>query len=845
MSKNPIILDPNKISKLMCLHRPDLVVESTGRLQKLRMNIAKDVVSAKRAVDELTHPDLSPCHEKNVESFKDQFLWFKDRYGEYSTEYTSVCKMIVPFELPRSEIVKQIQLKGELPAAFNKFLIAETHFWDAHVCSFAEEAVSSYLENPELRGGKHANSRRLARKISFRFHRYMAKLEKGDCPDGQGKRKKRKKLYLLKNGSHTRFQDGPNLQDINGMIYATEEEIEKVYTVWEPIIEYFGIANFEEDLLMIQAEGIPKGTYGSINYAPDDSGKTRISYCLDPVVQVLSKAIHEALDYAVKDLACNGTYRQMTLPRNMVKKGYHKTALCVSTDMTKYSDTLQFNFIEDMFRVLGLPDNVITAIRDLYTLPMWDSVLQKVTPRTTASYQGQYGDFPLITLVNLWNQCIVYDFINYNYNCKYVVELDLKKDKRTGKLVSHNSTNSAVGDDTMMIFPNPPEYLTADIVFEVVRAVFNRCGVNINKSKTHILDRGKGCCDFVKRVITSDGLVPYFRVEGICGSFDDQCAELLRFYRDNIVDDEEFLNYCIHFLGEEKGRELYNLHPINGGVIDRPINELDLKRFIRRNESLSCLYSNRHDDELRLWFKHIEAQGIDLSQTALVGFVDRYALDCSVSFSDAEDGEELVLDVDEHVAEYDYEEVECTHEDVKKAILKLCTYGFEHFHLKGVRSFIGHTLAEIRASRPEVGLFLDDYQQAESYRYMVSHNIMKPTTYSDMFSDDYLPFEVADELFRLAYSDNVEDVALYKAENLTNLLKRRCSRVYEEGPYWSTDYLYYHDTDGKKYRMYPAFNSKYPVITFSQFKQALGCVVSQGREEELLRTYAAYVNYLG
>lgn len=833
MSKNTVLVDPEKVGQLMCLHRPDLIIESTARVQRLRLNIAKDVVSAKRAVDELTHPDLAPSHEENVELFKDQFLWFKDRYGEYSTEYTSICKMIVPFELPRSEIIREVKKDGELPAAFNQSLIAESHYWDAHICSFASEAVGGYLNDPELVGGKYLNCRRLARKISRRFSQYMNKLGK-----------KGKKLYLLKNGSHTRFKDGPDLQDINGMIYITRDELERVKTAWKPIIDYFRIANFDDSLAMIIAENVPEGTYGSINYAPDDSGKKRISYCIDPAVQVVSKAIHEALDYAVKDLACNGTYRQMTLPRNMIWRGYHKTALCVSTDMTKYSDTLQFTYIEDMLRVLGIPEDVVLAIRDLYTLPMWDSVLRKVTPRTTASYQGQYGDFPMITLVNLWNQCLVYDFVNYNYGCHYVVELDLKKDRKTGKLVSYNSTNSAVGDDTMLIFPNPPDCLNADIVFNVIRAVFNRCGVNINKSKTHILDRGKGCCDFVKRVITCDGLVPYFRVEGICGSFDEQCAELLRFYRDNIISEEEFLRYCVHFLGEKNGHELYNLHPINGGVIDRPINELDLKRFIRRNESLNCFYSNRHDDELRLWIKHIEAEGIDLSETALVGFVDRYAIEADVAFSDTEDGSELILDVDDHIADYGYKEVEYSHESVKKAILKLNTCGFEHFHLTGIQSFIGRTLAEIRALRPEVGLFLDDYQQAEAYRYMVSRSTGKLTTYTDMFSDDFLPFEIEYDLYRIAYSDNVNDVALYKVQYLSELLERRCDRVSREGSYWGRDYLYYHDVDGQRYRMYKADKSKYPVITFSQFKQALGCTVSQEREEELRRTYLAYIAYL-
>lgn len=828
-----IALDFNKLLKLLQMEKPELSQEALKRVMKLRMNIAKDVVSAKAAIDELTHSTLEPSFERNVVAFKQQYQWFRDQYGEYSLIYTTICKMIVTFELSRAAIIEQIKKDNKLPAAFNPNLVARTQVWDAPVDDFAEEAYHSVMEEPH--NSKHQNSWNLSRFMRRRFKRYMDRLKP--------------KIYLLRNGSNCRFQDGPNLQDINGMIYVTPWEYEKIQTTWKPIIDYFKIQNFIEEMLTIVIEDVPYGTYGSINYAPDDSGKTRISYCIDPAVQVISKAIHEALDYVVKDIACNGTYRQMALIKNMIKKGYHRTALCISTDMSKYSDTLQFYYIADVLDVIGFPPEVVEAAEDLYTLPMWDSVLNTITPMTAASYQGQYGDFPMITAVNIWNQCIVYDYVNHTYGYNYIVALDLWKDKETGKLVSLNATNSAVGDDTMMIFPNPHKNLSTDLLFEIIRAVFNRCGVNINQAKTHFLDHGKGSCDFVKRVVTKDGLVPYFRVEGICGSFDDQCAELLRFYRDNIIDNDQFKKYCCYFLGDFYGQQLFGLHPINGGVIDRPITEDDLRKFIRRNESLEVRYQNRRDDELRLWFRHMEACGYDLSETALIGFVEReVVIDDSSGLDD--EGEEIIIDADDE-GYAQYEEYKCTHEDVKKAILHLHRCGFEHFQLTEVRSLIGHTLKDLRLTRPDFAAFLDDYQQSEAYRYMTSRTDHLPlTTYTDMFSSNFLPFNVEDTLVRLALQDDVENIEYYKLDYLNDLIRRRSPNAIQYGSGYNDfgcAWTFFIDRrSGDKYRLYPSSDrSRYSILPFELFVRALQCnVEDKAGMQKLQEIYIRYSMYM-
>lgn len=833
MASNRIHLDTNALLKLLALEKPELAQEALKRAMKLRLNIAKDVESAKTAVDELTHTSLKQSPETNVKAFKEQYAWFRDHYGEYSITYTSICKMIVTFELSRAAIVKRVKLEGQLPPAFNPTLVARTKLEDAPVESFADEAYQVALDGYD--NNKHKNTVNITRFMRRRFQRYMKKLKP--------------KLYLLRNGSKCRFQDGPNLQDIDGMIYVTPWEYERIQTLWKPIIDYFKIQNFIDDMIYIEISNVPEGTYGSINYAPDDSGKKRISYCIDPVVQVISKAVHEALDYVVKDIACNGTYRQMSLIRNMIKRGYNKTALCISTDMSKYSDTLQFYYIQEVLDAIGFPEEVVEALGDLYTLPMWDSVLNRITPVTMASYQGQYGDFPMITAVNLWNQCIVYDYVNYNFGYDYIVALYLTKDKTTGRLVSNNATNSAVGDDTMMIFPNPHKDLDCQVVFDIVRAVFNRCGVNINQAKTHFLNRGVGCCDFVKRVVTRDGLVSYMRVEGICGSFDDQCAELLRFYRDNIISNKQFEQYCEYFLGSYYGKQLYELHPINGGVIDRPITEDDLRKFIRRNESLECRYQNRRDDELRQWFKHIEARGIDLSETALVGFVSREIVLDDIE-GKTEEGEDIVLDADDEGYAI-YNEFECTHDDVKRAILQLHRCGYEHFELQKVRSLIGHTLTDLRMSRPDFAAFLDDYQRCEAYRYMTSRIDHLPlTTYSDMFSFNFLPFDVEDRLVRIALQDDIDNIEYYKIDYLNSLICRRSSSHIRGTGYndWgASNWIYYQETDtSPKYRLYPASGrSKYDCLPYDLFKKALRCqVVDKAGEDKLHDIYIKYSTYM-
>lgn len=269
-------------------------------------------------------------------------------------------------------------------------------------------------------------------------------------------------------------------------------------------------------------------------------------------------------------------------------------------------------------------------------------------------------------------------------------------------------------------------------------------------------------------------------------------------------------------------------------------------QFIRRNESLECRYRNKRDDELRLWFRHVEASDIDLSKTALVGFVDREAVLADTEGLD-EYGGEIVLDIDD-CNQVVYEEFECTHEGIKEAILQLHRCGYEYFKLSRVRSLIGYTLAELRQSRPDFAAFLDDYQQCESYRYMTSRTDHLPlTTYTDMFSYNFLPYRVEDELCRLALQDDLDNIGYYKTDYLNQLIMRRSPNNIE-APHWNlADWRYYCDpSSGVWYRLYRATRrSKYDFLPYELFKRALQCqIVDKQGEDKLKEIYAYYSSYM-
>jgi hypothetical protein len=798
---------------------------AANKYEDFRFQAILHIEDTKRACDEMTHTELARSNDKNVKQQREILQWFKDKYGERSLVYNSVLKSIIVLELPRDYIVNKVKQEGRLPAAYQTGMIAKPKVTDRYVVDFRVEADRVALEDvqdekiernrddDEVR--RHSNMLRLTRFMKRRFQRYMGKLKP--------------KIYVLRNSSGTRMQDYVNITDINGICYITEEEAYRVEHEWKPIIEYFKILNFEEDMQYKEYE-CNNGTFGSINYAPDDSGKIRISYTIDPVVQVISKAIHEALDYCLKAVACNGTYDQMRVIRNIIRNQWNQKTI-VSTDMSKYSDTLQFSAIGQVLEAIGIPHDVVIAMRDLYTLPMWDNVLSQVTPRTLSSYQGQYGDFPMITLKNLYNQCVVYDYVNTMYGEKYQVVVKARFNRKKGRWIDNRSFNSAVGDDTIMSFITWKR--DAEELYEIIRAVFNYDGVNINKTKTHWIEHGKGSCDFIKRIIDPQGLRPYLRLSALEGDLDDKCEELLRYFRDNLLDIDEWKETCQLVL-QEKADFLVNLHPICGGVIDRPISEDDLRQLIRRNEAVHRIYEHEPDG-LRIWLSRQDEEGFNILESPLLGWLD--SDDYYVTVESREQEEDISFeDLISGVVQEAEEESTDLKEKLIGRLLSSDRLGYKYYKLENLDRFVGLTYEQC-SKFPDFTNFIEDFDRREAYRCMIGNKKLKRSrTYSALYSREELPYDITDitrpEL--ISTSGQASDYLLSLARKRWDA---RCTRIKRfSGLYDMTVFgtvYHYVKMSGQTYRLYYAETSDYQIIPYDVFKIMMDMNCSEDRWKEL------------
>lgn len=701
---------------------------------------------------------------------------FIDSFGLLSVQTQSLMKMVVDMEWNSNEIRRRQRELHTLPAAYQKGLIASPVMQgktqretEMRIQAYNHLMVSfsfSSLTKEQL--SRYPNLCRLVRLLRRYYRKYMSELKP--------------KMYLLTNGSSTDFKDVYNIYDINGCVYATEEEIAKIEGDWKPIIEHFKMRNFEDEFSLISMGN--RSYFGRINFAPDDSGKTRISYCIDPIVQCISKAVAKCLDYVSRKVGNNCTKDQTRVLRNIIRKRLNVNGYIISTDMSKYSDTLQIKFILSILQIIGFPTNVLKAMEDLYTLPMWDSILRQITPRTSASYQGQYGDFSMITLVNIWIQCCIFDFFGEEYD-----------------MTEENCTSGAVGDDTIMSFVRNHPYL-----FEICQLMYNAVGVNINRTKTHTLFLGEGYADFVKRILTSTGLVPYIRL--VC--FHDNAPgrwieEGLRYCRDNFIDtEEEVREACSLFLSSRDVDFICSLHKLNGGVLDREITMNDLKIFSWRNQRLGRKYSNRRQDDLRKWIDLIHSRGLLLQDTCLVGYYEHWE-DC-FSFEDIDE-----QDIDD-IMEESIDKPPVSEEELELLVtdrmIHCYSHGYKDAQLEGLSTLLGFTYSESLEKFPNLMEFIEDYNISEVYRYLESRVIRDLDIYYELMHLKLEELEVPDIVFRAPYCYDpslgfAHDLSLGK--HAYNLLMRECSKhgwsLCEE-KVWDNDKLYLVSPSGTQYRLY-------------------------------------------
>lgn len=740
--------------------------------QSLDLRMHLNITDYKKVVDAFTHGTPFPEGE-DAEYFKEVLQKYIDIYGMMSFMVNSLFKMAVDVELPRSVIVREY-CKTSGAAAFNKSLIAKLPLnAEANACKSNMQRVLQYADLEDIRKS-NPNCYRMMTLMRKYYRRYMSNLTP--------------KIYTLVNDSGTRIEDYTNITDINGIAYCSEEDVKLLKDKLSNTLRVYKILNLEMEYIDYERNGV----WGSINVAPDDSGKTRISYSIDPIIQVVSKAVSKSLEYVAKKLACNCTYDQMRVIRSILRHRWNENALIVSTDMSKYSDTLQFGNIHALLVNMGVDSEVAREIWWLYNLDMYDSARKVRMPGTSASYQGQYGDFAMITLMNLYTQAAIYDMLGET--------MYLGEDEK-------EITNGAVGDDTIMVF-----FKSKDVL-DIVTYHYNYLGVNINPTKTHILDHGEGFCDFIKRMITREGLVPYIRLRvAMKGTRDEKIEELLRLWRDNLLSFRDWRT-MVELLCPEDSSKILRLHVLNGGVYAGPIEESDVKLFCLKNERIALKYKKRTEDNLRKWISLLHSNGYRLMDTALLGWADHYQ-----GFFDEFEDEDL--------SEY-YTSEEEIESEIEENLLKTYRYGYEEYELSNLQNLIGLTMDEVKEIFPEAYSYWKSYCESESYRSMMYNGkkVRKVDVYSFMFDSD-LSFDVPETVLRSPLT--IDHSELSAAQNIS-LMKHQLMILERYGTCslekcWYT-YHYIYTYKGVRYRLYKLeriTSRSLPLLPFEKYTEIMG-----------------------
>lgn len=623
---------------------------------------------------------------------------------------------------------------GKLPPAFDKTLAAP----------HSDDNVMALLRMSETPG---SCTSRFVRHLQVSYKRAIGTLK----PDT---------IIKLTNGSTTRIVDnGININDILSIVFSDPDMTGR----FPNIIRFFQISNFDYETIEVDDEG--QG--GDHMLIADKEYKTREVYRMTSTVQVLSKAVHNFLDFIAKGLPGNYTYDHLGFLIQTIDKGRNRKGNLISTDMSKYSDTLSRKLIMGIVELMGFPPDVVRELDILYSLPIKDSYSGRVFSGTEATYQGQYGDFPLITIANLYLQCCVRDMLGYH---DYA---DMRYD------------NAAVGDDTCFYFPegNPEEQMNT-----IIR-VYGMAGVMINKTKTHILRDGVGFIDFVKRVVDSDGLRPYWIPNLLVtrARSDTGVREVYRHYGES-GDMEECIQVLTSVCGwtRSEALALMNLHKINGGLRRDVITGKDINMYMARFIDIN--YSTQLSDNgskrwLNLLRDHLHSQDLGLYDTPLIGYYDNY--------DTLEDGEAVSITAEE------------MEENIILNINNMSRIGFKLTELD-ISSWLGKTWDEVKEED-----VLSDYMT--SFRFKSDSNKIE-----DVY-DNILHKEPV-QLDRLqlygSYIESVQDyiVSADRLETfhiITNKLHGKLSLEY----YFGHAYVYTY-IGRRKVRLYSVeYNSNYSLPT--------------------------------
>lgn len=651
------------------------------------------------------------------------------------------------------DVLNSERTSSKLPPAFDATLIASHSKYDI-------DNLLSMSDNPGTCCHKFIDH------VKVLFRKSMTMVPQED-------------IITLTNGTTTRIvNNGININDILSICFSDPE----VVKLFPKTIKFFHITNFDYETI----EFDDNMTGGDRMLIADKEYKTREVYRMTSTVQVISKSIHRVLDRVAKKLYGNYTYDHTGFLKKTIDMGRHQEGNLISTDMSKYSDTLDRRLIMGILLKIGIPQEVVDELDILYSMPVKDKHTSRIFRETKATYQGQYGDFPMITIANLYLQCYVRDTLGFhNYE-------DMKTD------------NAAVGDDTCFYFPTgDPDYQLSVII-----RTYAMAGVNINRLKTHCLINGDGSIDFVKRVVDNSGLVPYW-IPNLLTDMersDEGVREVFRHYEES-HDELECLQVLEHVCGWSmlESRRIMSLHRINGGLREDAINSDDLHLYMAR--AISMDYSSRlTDNGSKRWLyafrDYLRDNGMSLIDTPLLAYYS--------GFSDLEDGDSVSVTMED------------MEEDILKNICNMNRIGFRSDTLD-----VSHWL----------GMSWDDIKDEDILNdYMVSFRFKETTLDSRKCYDKVLTLPLSDIDILKLYGESIARLDDYIISSnrleayhlITNKLK--CKVRVES--YFGYDYVYTYIKD-RKVRLYSVTSGSYYSLPSDSELQEMGLSI---KEINLLRS---------
>lgn len=606
---------------------PKKVIEMSTWCQRAAYVYPDEYRSAKgRLMNQTGFTEQSPILDERELLIFNKLTECRDLFGRRSLLYQTLLRATAPVEKDLKTIQREYKESTSPPPAFDPSMTTD---YNSVPNRRTRRDIESWLRSndyfPEM-----------LRKIAKEELEWLSKLEP--------------RYITLNNSTTTSLRYfGIDLTDIMGMTVVPNSFMDK----FPKLGKFFKIVNrycSDDGVLYLpypEGERIT-GIGGVHKVIPDKDGKKREIYQMYPWVQVLSKGVHVFLDRIARRLPGNYTYDQKGLLQNIVDKGYNKKGkgfTFVGTDMSKYSDTLQRSFIMMILRTIGIPDDIVEELDILYSLPVYDEIKHMVWKDTNATYQGQYGDFPMITIANI----VLQEYFYYYY-----------------KIPHQEGLNGAVGDDTCTGAKG--KWLEMPYW---IQNVYSAVGVRINSDKTSVLYDGEGAIDFVKLQLDGEGILWFLNLKAAkTGNWDKIITDVLESHLDM---DSKIRFLKLYFPGVNVDR-LLSISKMNGGVSDNPITEVDLAMYTYKMLQIKRVLEPKKDD-LQRFIERLQAELNDqmsyLSDTALYGFlteVDKQSI------------------IDKQLDPEDY---------LVKRILNIVSIGYTGDKVQNLRYLIGHRPSEL------------------------------------------------------------------------------------------------------------------------------------------------------